>query len=52
VVARVPDGFVIELTYGSDVDWYGNIAAAGGCAVIYACTSPGLPPQCDRSRSY
>jgi len=35
LVARVPDGFVIELTYGSDVDWYRNIAAAGGCAVIY-----------------
>jgi deazaflavin-dependent oxidoreductase (nitroreductase family) len=35
VVARVPGGFVIELTYGSDVDWYRNIAAAGGCAVIY-----------------
>jgi deazaflavin-dependent oxidoreductase (nitroreductase family) len=35
VVARIPDGFVIELTYGSDVDWYRNIVAAGGCTVIY-----------------
>jgi hypothetical protein len=29
-VARVPDGFVIELTYRPDVDWYRNITAAGG----------------------
>jgi hypothetical protein len=35
VVARVPDGFVIELTYGPDVDWYRNITAAGGCVVTY-----------------
>ena len=35
VVARVAEGFVIELTYGSDVVWYRNIAAAGGCTVIY-----------------
>ena len=35
VVARVPDGFVIELTYGPDVDWYRNITAARGCVVIY-----------------
>jgi hypothetical protein len=34
-VARVPDGFVIELTYGPDVDWFRNITAAGGCVVIY-----------------
>ena len=35
VVARVPGGFVIELTYGPDVDWYRNITAAGGCVVVY-----------------
>jgi hypothetical protein len=35
VVARVPDGFVIELAYGPDVDWYRNITAAGGCVVVY-----------------
>ena len=31
----VPDGFVIELTYGPDVDWYRNITAAGGCVIVY-----------------
>jgi len=35
VVARVAGGFVIELTYGPDVDWYRNITAAGGCVVVY-----------------
>nr|WP_208382346.1 nitroreductase family deazaflavin-dependent oxidoreductase [Microbacterium ulmi] len=30
VLARVPDGFVAELTYGADVNWYRNIVAAGG----------------------
>ena len=34
VVARVRGGFVIELTYGPDVDWYRNITAAGGCVVV------------------
>src|SRR3954452_3417920 len=29
VVARVAGGFVVELTYGPDVDWYRNITAAG-----------------------
>lgn len=35
VVAVVPGGFTIELTYGPDVDWFRNIAAAGGCVVVY-----------------
>jgi len=34
ILARVPDGFVAELTYGSDVNWYRNILAAGECAVV------------------
>jgi F420H(2)-dependent quinone reductase len=34
VLARVPDGFVAELTYGPDVDWYRNITAAGRCVVV------------------
>lgn len=38
MVARVPDGFVIELTYGPEVDWYRNITAAGGCVVIHGGT--------------
>jgi deazaflavin-dependent oxidoreductase (nitroreductase family) len=28
-------GFVIALTYGSQVDWYRNILAAGGCTVFW-----------------
>ena len=35
ILARVPEGFVAELTYGEDVNWYRNIVAAGGCVVVY-----------------
>ena len=35
IVSRVDDGFVIELTYGPDVDWHKNVVAAGGCTVIW-----------------
>lgn len=35
ILARVPDGFVAELTYGENVDWYRNVMAAGGCTVIH-----------------
>jgi deazaflavin-dependent oxidoreductase (nitroreductase family) len=34
ILARIPDGFVAELTYGENVDWYRNVVAAGGCVVI------------------
>lgn len=34
ILARVPEGFVAELTYGEDVNWYRNIIAAGGCTVV------------------
>jgi hypothetical protein len=34
ILARVPQGFVAELTYGTCVDWYRNIVAAGGCVVV------------------
>lgn len=34
VVARVPEGFIAELTYGEDVNWYRNIVAAGGCELF------------------
>jgi deazaflavin-dependent oxidoreductase (nitroreductase family) len=34
ILAPVPEGFVAELTYGPDVDWYKNIVAAGGCTVV------------------
>ncbi len=35
IVARVPDGFVAELTYGPEVSWYRNIVAAGRCVIIF-----------------
>lgn len=35
IVSRVEDGFVIELTYGPDVDWHKNVVAAGGCTLIW-----------------
>jgi hypothetical protein len=35
IVALAENGFVIELTYGPDVDWYKNVLAAGGCTVIW-----------------
>ncbi len=38
LIARIPDGFMIELTYGPGVDWYRNIVAAGRCAVVYRGT--------------
>jgi deazaflavin-dependent oxidoreductase (nitroreductase family) len=34
IVAPIAGGFVIELTYGPDVDWYKNVVAAGGCILI------------------
>jgi deazaflavin-dependent oxidoreductase (nitroreductase family) len=34
IVSPVKDGFVIELTYGPDVDWHKNVLAAGGCTII------------------
>lgn len=35
ILARVPEGFVAELTYGPSVNWYRNITAAGHCTVVY-----------------
>jgi hypothetical protein len=35
IASRVADGFVIELTYGYDVDWHKNVLAAGGCTLIW-----------------
>ena len=34
ILARVPDGFIAELTYGAQVNWYRNSVAAGGCVVL------------------
>ncbi len=35
IVSPVEDGFVIELTYGSNVDWHKNVLAAGGCTLVW-----------------
>ena len=35
IASPVAGGFVIELTYGYDVDWHKNVLAAGGCTVIW-----------------
>src|SRR5262249_9737828 len=35
IVQPVNDGFVFELTYGPDVDWYQNVLAAGGCTLVW-----------------
>jgi hypothetical protein len=34
ILARVPDGFIAELTYGTGVNWYRNLEAAGGHGII------------------
>jgi deazaflavin-dependent oxidoreductase (nitroreductase family) len=35
ILAKVPEGFIAELTYGDNVSWYRNITAAGGCVVVH-----------------
>lgn len=36
IIARpLVNGFVIELTYGYDVDWHKNVVAAGHCTVVW-----------------
>lgn len=35
IVGAIDGGFVIELTYGPDVDWYKNVQAAGSCTVLW-----------------
>lgn len=35
ILARTADGFIAELTYGPNVDWYRNVVAAGGCTVVH-----------------
>jgi deazaflavin-dependent oxidoreductase (nitroreductase family) len=33
-VFRVPDGYVVALTYGADADWVKNVLAADGCELV------------------
>ncbi len=35
ILAEAPEGFVAELTYGENVDWYRNVVAANGCVVVH-----------------
>jgi hypothetical protein len=32
---KVPEWFIVELTYGENVNWYRNAMAAGDCVVVY-----------------
>lgn len=34
ILAKVPEGFIAELSYGGDVNWYRNITVAGECVVV------------------
>ena len=34
ILRAVPEGFIAELTYGTHVNWYRNVVAAGGCVVV------------------
>ena len=35
ILVKTPDGFIAELTYGENVNWYRNTVAAGGCVVVH-----------------
>jgi deazaflavin-dependent oxidoreductase (nitroreductase family) len=35
ILVKLPEGFIVELTYGENVDWYRNVKAAGGCLVVH-----------------
>ncbi|HUA02506.1 MAG TPA: nitroreductase/quinone reductase family protein [Solirubrobacteraceae bacterium] len=35
ILAEVPEGFIAELTYGENVNWYRNVVASGRCVVVH-----------------
>jgi deazaflavin-dependent oxidoreductase (nitroreductase family) len=35
IVQPTDGGFMVELTYGPNVDWYRNVVAANGCTICY-----------------
>jgi deazaflavin-dependent oxidoreductase (nitroreductase family) len=35
IVQPVEGGFMVELTYGPNVDWYRNVVASGECVIRY-----------------
>jgi hypothetical protein len=49
VVEPTPDGFIIPLPYGADVDWLRNVLAAGHCVIHYKgiITASGEPEVVD-----
>ena len=54
-VFRVPEGFLIALTYGRESEWVRNVIAAGGCkletrGVQYELSSPNVVRDPTRRR--
>ena len=54
-VFRVPDGFLIALTYGRDSEWVKNVLAAGKCQLetrrmVYQLSSPTVVHDPSRRR--
>jgi deazaflavin-dependent oxidoreductase (nitroreductase family) len=54
-VFRVPEGFLIALTYGRESEWVRNVIAAGGCkletrGVQYQLSSPNVVRDPTRRR--
>jgi hypothetical protein len=50
IAAPIAGGFMIELTYGPEVQWYRNVVAAGGCVLVHHAVEhtitrlePGVP---------
>jgi deazaflavin-dependent oxidoreductase (nitroreductase family) len=35
IAEPIDNGFVVALTYGKNVDWYKNVAAQGGCRLVW-----------------
>jgi deazaflavin-dependent oxidoreductase (nitroreductase family) len=35
ILVKTSEGFIAELTYGDNVNWYRNVVAAGGCVVLH-----------------
>ena len=35
ILAKAPEGFIAELTYGDNVNWYRNVVTAGECVVVH-----------------
>ena|ERR1700693_46925 len=54
-VFRVPDGFLIALTYGRESEWVNNVVAAGACQlqtrrVLYQLSAPTIMHDPTRRR--